>query len=82
VTTFLNLPARNEERLRYLFWNSFTVEELQALLRIPNLNLRCVQTNEYDKPLIDNLINKEVYPEVKRTLHDFYQAIKKQAMSI
>jgi hypothetical protein len=35
-----------------------------------------ILVDEYDKPLIDNLINKEVYPEVKRTLHDFYQAIK------
>jgi hypothetical protein len=41
-----------------------------------------ILVDEYDKPLIDNLINKEVYPKVKRTLHDFYQAIKKQAMSI
>jgi hypothetical protein len=32
--------------------------------------------DEYDKPLIDNLSKKETYPEVKRTLHDFYQVIK------
>jgi hypothetical protein len=31
--------------------------------------------DEYDKPMIDN-IGREVYPEVKRTLHDFYQVIK------
>jgi hypothetical protein len=35
-----------------------------------------ILVDEYDKPLIDNLSNKEVYPEIKRTLHDFYQAIK------
>jgi hypothetical protein len=34
-----------------------------------------ILVDEYDKPLIDNL-NKEVYAEVKRTLHDFYQVIK------
>jgi hypothetical protein len=34
-----------------------------------------VLVDEYDKPLIDNL-SKETYPEVKRTLHDFYQVIK------
>jgi hypothetical protein len=34
-----------------------------------------ILVDEYDKPLIDNL-NKEVYSEVKRTLHDFYQVIK------
>jgi Holliday junction resolvase-like predicted endonuclease len=32
--------------------------------------------DEYDKPLIDNLSHKEVYPQVKRSLHDFYQVIK------
>jgi hypothetical protein len=35
-----------------------------------------ILVDEYDKPLIDNLSNKEVYSEVKRTLHDFYQVIK------
>jgi hypothetical protein len=35
-----------------------------------------ILVDEYDKPLIDNLNNKEVYPEVKRALHDFYQVIK------
>ena len=35
-----------------------------------------ILVDEYDKPLIDNLNNKEVYPEVKRSLHDFYQVIK------
>jgi hypothetical protein len=35
-----------------------------------------ILVDEYDKPLIDNLSKKEVYPEVKRTLHDFYQVIK------
>jgi hypothetical protein len=35
-----------------------------------------ILVDDYDKPLIDNLNNKEVYPEVKRTLHDFYQVIK------
>jgi hypothetical protein len=34
-----------------------------------------ILVDEYDKPLIDNL-NREVYSEVKRTLHDFYQVIK------
>ncbi|MDR3125190.1 MAG: ATP-binding protein [Endomicrobium sp.] len=32
--------------------------------------------DEYDKPLIDNLLNKEIYSEVKRSLHNFYQVIK------
>jgi hypothetical protein len=32
--------------------------------------------DEYDKPLIDNMSNKEVYDKVKRALHDFYQVIK------
>jgi hypothetical protein len=32
--------------------------------------------DEYDKPLIDNMSNKEVYAKVKRGLHDFYQVIK------
>jgi hypothetical protein len=32
--------------------------------------------DEYDKPVIDNLSKEEIYPEVKRTLHDFYQVIK------
>jgi lantibiotic modifying enzyme len=32
--------------------------------------------DEYDKPLIDNMSNKEVYDKVKRGLHDFYQVIK------
>jgi Holliday junction resolvase-like predicted endonuclease len=35
-----------------------------------------ILVDEYDKPLIDNLSNKEVYPQVKRALHDFYQVIK------
>jgi hypothetical protein len=35
-----------------------------------------ILVDEYDKPLIDNLNKEEVYPEVKRTLHDFYQVIK------
>jgi hypothetical protein len=35
-----------------------------------------ILVDEYDKPLIDNLSNREVYVEVKRTLHDFYQAVK------
>ncbi|MDR1523332.1 MAG: ATP-binding protein [Endomicrobium sp.] len=35
-----------------------------------------ILVDEYDKPLIDNLSKNEVYPEVKRTLHDFYQVIK------
>jgi hypothetical protein len=35
-----------------------------------------ILVDEYDKPLIDNLSNKEIYQEVKRTLHDFYQVIK------
>jgi hypothetical protein len=35
-----------------------------------------ILVDEYDKPLIDNLSNKEVYSEVKRRLHDFYQVIK------
>jgi hypothetical protein len=32
--------------------------------------------DEYDKPMIDNLVDKDVYGKVKRTLHDFYQVIK------
>jgi DNA-binding Lrp family transcriptional regulator len=32
--------------------------------------------DEYDKPMIDNMWNREVYPEIKRTLHDFYQVLK------
>jgi Holliday junction resolvase-like predicted endonuclease len=32
--------------------------------------------DEYDKPLIDNLGDKETHEKVKRTLHDFYQVIK------
>ncbi|MDR2437190.1 MAG: AAA family ATPase [Endomicrobium sp.] len=35
-----------------------------------------ILVDEYDKPLIDNLSKEEIYPEVKRTLHDFYQVIK------
>jgi hypothetical protein len=35
-----------------------------------------ILVDEYDKPLIDNLSKEEVYPEVKRTLHSFYQVIK------
>jgi hypothetical protein len=35
-----------------------------------------IQIDEYDKPMIDNMRNKEVYPEIKRILHDFYQVIK------
>ncbi|MDR1474426.1 MAG: AAA family ATPase, partial [Endomicrobium sp.] len=35
-----------------------------------------ILVDEYDKPLIDNLRKEEVYPEVKKTLHDFYQVIK------
>jgi hypothetical protein len=35
-----------------------------------------ILVDEYDKPLIDNLSNKDVYPKIKRTLHDFYQVIK------
>jgi hypothetical protein len=35
-----------------------------------------ILVDEYDKPLIDNLSDKEVYAQVKRTLHDFYQVIK------
>jgi Holliday junction resolvase-like predicted endonuclease len=35
-----------------------------------------VLIDEYDKPLIDNLTDKEVYPQVKRALHNFYQVIK------
>ena len=35
-----------------------------------------ILVDEYDKPLIDNLSDKEVYGQVKRALHDFYQAIK------
>jgi hypothetical protein len=35
-----------------------------------------VLVDEYDKPMIENLSKKEIYPEVKRTLHDFYQVIK------
>jgi hypothetical protein len=48
---------------------------------IENLNKKAgeqavILIDEYDKPLIDNLSKKEVYSEVKRTLHDFYQVIK------
>ena len=32
--------------------------------------------DEYDKPLIDNLGDKETHEQVKRSLHDFYQVIK------
>jgi hypothetical protein len=32
--------------------------------------------DEYDKPLIDNLIDKDVYNKVKRSLHNFYQVLK------
>ncbi|MDR2437102.1 MAG: ATP-binding protein [Endomicrobium sp.] len=35
-----------------------------------------ILVDEYDKPLIDNLSKEEIYSEVKRTLHDFYQVIK------
>ena len=35
-----------------------------------------ILVDEYDKPLIDNLRDKEVYVQVKRVLHDFYQVIK------
>ena len=35
-----------------------------------------ILVDEYDKPLIDNLSDKEVYAQVKRALHDFYQVIK------
>jgi hypothetical protein len=35
-----------------------------------------ILVDEYDKPMIENLSKKEIYPEVKRTLHDFYQVIK------
>jgi hypothetical protein len=35
-----------------------------------------ILVDEYDKPLIENLSKKEIYPEVKKTLHDFYQVIK------
>jgi hypothetical protein len=35
-----------------------------------------ILVDEYDKPLIDNLEKKEVFPDVKRTLYDFYQVIK------
>jgi hypothetical protein len=35
-----------------------------------------ILVDEYDKPLIDNLSEGEVYLQVKRTLHDFYQVIK------
>jgi hypothetical protein len=35
-----------------------------------------ILVDEYDKPLIDNLSKEGIYPEVKRTLHDFYQVIK------
>ncbi|MDR1244126.1 MAG: ATP-binding protein [Endomicrobium sp.] len=35
-----------------------------------------VLVDEYDKPLIDNLVNKEVYSQVKRSLHNFYQVVK------
>jgi hypothetical protein len=35
-----------------------------------------VLIDEYDKPMIDNLIDKQVYDKVKKTLHNFYQVIK------
>jgi len=35
-----------------------------------------ILVDEYDKPLIDNLSKEEIYSEVKRMLHDFYQVIK------
>jgi hypothetical protein len=35
-----------------------------------------ILVDEYDKPITDNLQNKEVLDANKRTLHDFYQVIK------
>jgi hypothetical protein len=35
-----------------------------------------ILVDEYDKPITDNLSNKEVLSENKRILHDFYQVIK------
>ncbi|MDR1195527.1 MAG: ATP-binding protein [Endomicrobium sp.] len=35
-----------------------------------------ILVDEYDKPITDNLSNKEVLDANKRTLHDFYQVIK------
>jgi hypothetical protein len=35
-----------------------------------------VLIDEYDKPIIDNIIDKQVYDKVKRILHNFYQVIK------
>jgi hypothetical protein len=35
-----------------------------------------ILVDEYDNPLIDNLNKEEIYSEVRRTLHDFYQADK------
>jgi hypothetical protein len=32
-----------------------------------------ILVDEYEKPLIDNLSKEEIYPEVKRALHDFYK---------
>jgi hypothetical protein len=35
-----------------------------------------ILVDEYDKPLMDNFEKKEVYLDIKRTLHEFYQVIK------
>jgi hypothetical protein len=35
-----------------------------------------ILVDEYDKPITDNFVNKEVLSSNKRILHDFYQVIK------
>ncbi|MDR0399215.1 MAG: ATP-binding protein [Endomicrobium sp.] len=76
---FLNDLAREEnivleESATYLVGVKFA--ELIEKLHKKTGQQVVILVDEYDKPLIDNLSKQEVYPEVKRTLHDFYQVIK------
>ena len=70
VATDNNIVMDNELALPMKF------SQLIKRLREKVGNQVVILVDEYDKPLLDNLNNKKMYPEIKRTLHDFYQVIK------
>ncbi|MDR1195827.1 MAG: ATP-binding protein [Endomicrobium sp.] len=64
------LPDINKGLLASSF--SELIEKLHNKMGLPVV----VLVDEYDKPVTDNLSNKEVLADNKRTLHDFYQVLK------
>ncbi|MDR3113055.1 MAG: AAA family ATPase, partial [Endomicrobium sp.] len=88
----MNYSNSQELKTELLEFISETAEQYAIELKTTNLASRFAQlirqlhittgkqvvilVDEYDKPVTDNLSNKEVLSENKRILHDFYQVIK------